>query len=364
MVSKKLEQANQRLKVGKIGVKIYQRGDKLSLRGTFPPKPNSSKTKPFQQWLSLNIYANPAGIKRAEAEAKKIAGAIACKEFNWEDYLDIAPTLTSQTAKQVIAAFEQDYFSVRSRNSKSETTWETEYKEVLDRLNPSLPITKEVLLGLILATNPDTRARKRACLVCSAIAQFLEIELDTSRYKGTYSISQVEPRELPSDKEIEENYLSIPNPAWQWVYGVIACYGIRNHEVFNLNLNSLKATPGILEVLDGKTGARSVFPCYPEWWEKWELWDVKLPNVSGKDNRTLGGRVTQAFKRYKVGQPYNLRHAWAVRSMLFGMDVAMASAQMGHSVDLHCKVYHKWISRHQQTKAFEILMARPDRPRP
>jgi len=48
--------------------------------------------------------------------------------------------------------------------------------------------------------------------------------------------------------------------------------------------------------------------------------------------------------------------------MLFGMDVGMAAAQMGHSVDLHCKLYHKWITKDQQMKAFQILMARSDRP--
>jgi len=39
---------------------------------------------------------------------------------------------------------------------------------------------------------------------------------------------------------------------------MIACYGLRNHEIFHLDLDSLKTAPGILEVLDGKTGARTV----------------------------------------------------------------------------------------------------------
>jgi len=303
-LQKQLQQANARLKTGKVGLSIRLRGNKLSLQGQFPPKPNSKRTDRHQQILSLDIYANPAGLKRAEAEAKKIAGAIACREFRWEDYLQsVVPT--PQTAKEVIEAFEEDYFSVRSRTGKSETTWKTDYKEVLKRLNPDAPITEEALLSLILATEPDTKARQRTCLACGAIAQFLNLQLDTKRYKGNYSTSQVEPRDLPEDDRIEQRYLSIPNPAWQWVYGMIACYGLRNHEIFHLDLDSLKTAPGILEVLDGKTGARTVFPCYPEWWEHWQLWEVKLPQVSGKDNRSLGERVTKAFKRYEVGKGYN-----------------------------------------------------------
>lgn len=166
-LQKQLQQANARLKTGKVGLSIRLRGNKLSLQGQFPPKPNSQRTDRHQQILSLDIYANPAGLKRAEAEAKKIAGAIACREFCWEDYLQsVAPT--PQTAKAVIEAFEEDYFSVRSRTGKSETTWKTDYKEVLKRLNPEAPITEEALLSLILATEPDTKARQRTCLACGA----------------------------------------------------------------------------------------------------------------------------------------------------------------------------------------------------
>lgn len=75
---------------------------------------------------------------------------------------------TPQTAKEVIEAFEEDYFSVRLRTGKSETTWKTDYKEVLKRLNPEVPITEEALLSLILATEPDTKARQRTCLACGA----------------------------------------------------------------------------------------------------------------------------------------------------------------------------------------------------
>ncbi|MBN3886176.1 MAG: hypothetical protein V7K64_17945 [Nostoc sp.] len=64
-----IEVINDRLKAAKIGVKVEARGDRLSLRPTLPPKPESNKTKPYQQYLASGIYANPAGLQRAEAEA-------------------------------------------------------------------------------------------------------------------------------------------------------------------------------------------------------------------------------------------------------------------------------------------------------
>ncbi|RAM52517.1 MAG: hypothetical protein C6Y22_05805 [Hapalosiphonaceae cyanobacterium JJU2] len=77
-----LEEINSRLKAGKVGVTVVQRGDHLSLRATFPPKPRSNKAIWHQQHLSLGVYANPAGLQRAEAEAKIVGGLLARGEFD------------------------------------------------------------------------------------------------------------------------------------------------------------------------------------------------------------------------------------------------------------------------------------------
>ena len=87
-----------------------------------------------------------------------------------------------------------------------------------------------------------------------------------------------------------------------------------------------------------------------------------MPKVTGKDNSALGMRMTQAFKRYGFSKPYNLRHAWAIRTLGFGLDVSLGAAQMGHSVQVHTDIYHHWISDRHHQRAFEILMERPDRP--
>jgi hypothetical protein len=35
---------------------------------------------------------------------------------------------------------------------------------------------------------------------------------------------------------------------------------------------------------------------------------------------------------------------------------------MGHSVKLHCELYHAWITERQQQRMFEALMLKSDRP--
>jgi integrase len=362
-IEEQVAQANRRLKQAKIGIIIWKRGDKLSLRGMLPPKPGWQKTNSSQQTIALDIFANPAGIKRAEAEARKVGGQLACKEFSWDLYLK-NPAEPTATVAQWIEKFKKDYFTRRSRTPKSETTWRTEYQTFFNTLPQDEHLTSCLLLQSIKSTEPDSRSRQRFCMVAKQLAKFAEIDFDPSPLAGSYSPRQVTPRDIPTDEEIANWYERIPDThGWQYAFGLMATYGLRNHEVFNLDLESLTKSPGIVTVLDGKTGRRRVWPCYPEWYEKWHLWEIeRIPKVTGKDNSALGMRMTQALKRYGFTKPYNLRHAWAVRTLEFGLDVSLAAAQMGHSIQVHTGIYHHWINDRHHQRAFELLMQRTDRP--
>ncbi|MBK4732259.1 hypothetical protein JJD41_20660 [Oxynema sp. CENA135] len=76
-----LDELNRELKQINAGVTVRQKGNRLYLRGTFPPKPGSSKQKPHQQDLKLGIYSNPAGLKRAKIEALRVGSLLASKTF-------------------------------------------------------------------------------------------------------------------------------------------------------------------------------------------------------------------------------------------------------------------------------------------
>jgi integrase len=355
----RIAQANGRLKSAKVGIAIVRQGDRLYLRGTFPPKPDSDKKAPYQQRLALGFHANPLGVKNAEAEARKIGALLDCKEFEWLPYLKISAP--SVTCGDWVAKFEKDYFDKRDRNPKTETTWQKNYNEVLKRLPVEEPLSIKVLKSLIEQTTPDTRSRQNYAMVCNAFAKFANLDTDFSIYSGKYSPRRATPRDLPTDEAIQIAYNQISSPEWQWVYGVIATYGIRPHEVFYLDLEDLP----IATVTDGKTGARRVWACYPEWVDTFSIKNVCLPNVTGKANVNLGERVSKAFKRYGVPfAPYDLRHCWAVRSLEFGLDISLAAQQMGHSAKVHSDLYHHWISDRHHQKAYDLLMQRSDRPKP
>jgi integrase len=330
-----------------------------------PPRPGSGKTKPCQQHIPLNVYANPAGFKKAEAEAHRVGTLLAIGKFDWSEFLAVSAP-DSIPVKVWIKRLEEQYFSERARTVQTEGTWKKEYLALLAKLPQDRAPSADLLTDLICTTQPDSRSRRRACYAASALAKLVGIELDISRLMGHYSPRHPTPRDIPSDQQIAEWWERIPNASWQWAYGVMATYGLRNHEIGYIEPDSLKKAPGIISILEGgKTGARRVWPCYPEWWERWRLWDVTLPEIKGKNNSDLGHRMYVQFGRYGIPfNPYDLRHAWAIRTIYFGWDVSLSAAQMGHSTQVHCDIYHHWITDQHHQRAFDALMNRADRPLP
>lgn len=349
-----LDKVNTELKGANIGVVVEQRGKRLYIRGTFPPKPGSGKTKPHQQILSLGIYANPAGFRRAKAEAIRVGGLLACKEFSWEafgfsaEYENEIPTIASWLER-----FEENYFQRHARNPKSKDSYKVYLWAWRNIFGSAIgePMTAEVCLDLLLRnTEPDSSTRETCIKRLSILLKFAGISLDLEPYRGNYQQPEII---LPTDEEIVAWGDKIDDPTWRWRYAVMATYGIRNHELFYLNLSQFHISP-ILRVKTGtKTGARSVWPYKPEWYARWNLGsDCYPPKLRfGVSNSNLGKGIWKGFDKLKIPfHPYALRHAWAVRTLAYGLDVAAASLMMGHSVTIHCKTYHKWISEaHLQT---------------
>jgi integrase len=345
-------------------VTLVKRGNYLSVQATLPPRPDSEKVKPYQQRIALDLSANLEGVKQAEREARKISALLNCREFSWQPYLKLKKAELPPLIKDWVEQFEENYFIRRQRNPKSETTWRTDYRDVFRRLPPDKPLTPQLLKEAIIATPPDSKTRRRVCIALGALARLAGIEFDFKPLRGTYSPKRVTPRDLPDDEVIAQWFYKISNPEWRWAYGMLACYGLRPHELFHLDLANL-GTAEYISLLDGKTGARRIWPIFPEWREEFALLDVRLPKVTGKSNADLGHRVSQVFKRFGIPfRPYDLRHCWAIRSLEFGLDVSLAAQQMGHSVQVHTDLYHLWISDRHHQRAFEALMRRSDRPLP
>ena len=210
-----------------------------------------------------------------------------------------------------------------------------------------------------------SRSRKQCATSLSVLAKFLEIKLpeDWKFNSRGYGLNKAGFRDLPTDELIEKLWEKIPNKSWKFVFGLMATYGLRNHEVFFCDLSSLtNFGDKIIRVLPTtKTGEHQVWPFHPEWVEKFELSKLGenpelLPNIKRDLKITtlqnIGKKITDQFNRYSLQiRPYDLRHAWAVRTIFYDLPDTVAARMMGHSVSLHTQTYHHWITKRDQQQA-------------
>lgn len=197
-------------------------------------------------------------------------------------------------------------------------------------------------------------------MVLGKLLGFFGIENDLKSYRGSYSATTVSQRILPLDSEIVRVWEGLADPRWKWILGMMAAYGLRNHEVFFIDLNYLKET-GICHVLEGKTTDGKTWPYPAEWVDLFNLKDVpKLSFPGATTHADYGNKVTVYFNRHNLPfKPYDLRHAFAQRLIRMGVDSRLAAAMMRHSHALHTKTYNAWLSDDLFQSAWEASNSKP-----
>lgn len=177
----RLKQVNVRLKSARIGVTVFFKGNRLYLRATLPPKPGIDRERPYQQDLSLGIYASDEGIKQAEIEAKVLGSQLAKGTFAWADWLRGTQQLP-ETIGRWIARFEEDYFNRRAKTPEALSTWRCGYWSVYKKLPQDQKLTPGILKALINSTTPDTKTRRRTCDALKRLAEFAGLEFPNTNH--------------------------------------------------------------------------------------------------------------------------------------------------------------------------------------
>lgn len=266
------------------------------------------------------------------------------EKFDWSPYLK-GKSAPAQTIGDWIQRFEGDHLPQEPSKLNS---YHKDYRLKFNHLPTDEELKVDVLKCIILErTQPGTRSRKGYAMAYRRLAEFsgLPDASELAELERGYSSKSVTPRDLPSDAEIVAARSKMKTPGWLWVYDVMAVYGLRPHEVFRLGIERLREDPALLEVLDGKTGRRLVFPILADFWE-FDAKTVQLPGVEikGKNNNQLGMKVSQEFREAGIEfPPYNLRHAYARRGYEQGFPPEFLARSMGHSYDVHTKSYKAWI---------------------
>jgi integrase len=302
--------------------------------------------------------------------------------FKWDDWQlrSSKPTPPPKTMapQSAIDRFQQSFFAdPRRRRSPagSKTTWTGAYQPYLRRLQALAEhrtIDANLLLETLQSYDEGSRSRQQCATALAALARHLDMALPEGwrQEAGGYGLHRAQFRQLPTDRQILEAALLIPNPRWRLAYGLMATYGLRNHEVFFCDGHSLAdGSDQVLRILPTtKTGEHQSWPFHPEWVERFGLLELAqnpkaLPMVTTDLKHTtlqqVGRRVSEQFRRYELPiTPYDLRHAWAIRTIHIGLPDTVAARMMGHSVAIHTRTYHHWITRRDQQQAVDAALAR------
>jgi integrase len=394
-LSAALRRANADLAGEGCRLRLELRGERLGLRGPLPCR-SGGEGLPVQR-ISFGLPATAEGLAEASRRLEQVRCELAEQRFDWRHWqrgpaparavpADGPPLPTADRwgeghLSQPLLAFEQAFFAEprRRRNpAGSRSTWRGAYLPYLRRLEQlaAAPepqdLSAELLAGVLESFDPASRSRQQCGIALAALARHagLELPADWGERSGGYGLHAARFRSLPSDAQILRLIDRIPNPAWRLVYGLMATYGLRNHEVFFCDFSTL--APGgdrVIRVLPtSKTGEHQVWPFQPAWVERFELDRLgvepqALPQVCTDLRRTTlrqaGRQVAEQFRRYELPvTPYDLRHAWAVRTIHIGLPDTVAARMMGHSVAIHTRTYHHWITRRDQQQAVDAALAR------
>ncbi|MCT0215883.1 site-specific integrase [Synechococcus sp. CS-1330] len=390
-----LAQANQALAQAGVSLRIELRGQRLGLRGPLPCRRGSGR-HPVQR-ISLGLPADTAGLGLARERLKEVLRQLQQGRFAWSAWgvqqaqppspsppppPPWLPVANQPAAGDLLglAAFEAAFFADprRRRNPAGcRTTWSSAYLPYLRRLaavaaERDLPLGLPLLEMALESYAASSRSRQQCGTALAALARHFELDLpdNWSERAAGYGLHAAQFRRLPGDSQILLWAEQIPNPAWRLAYGLMATYGLRNHEVFFCDLSAL--APGgdrVIRVLPtSKTGEHQVWPFQPDWVEHFGLEQLggsqpPLPAVATDLRHTtlqqVGRRVAEQFRRYELPiTPYDLRHAWAVRTIHIGLPDTVAARMMGHSVAIHTRTYHHWITRRDQQQAVDAALAR------
>lgn len=359
---KLLNQANKRLKAGRLGVSLEVRGGRLLLRGTFPPKAGSEKTSPYQQRINPKLSYNPAGIQRAEQIAKTIGAQLSTNQFEWGSLEGKRPK--KKTVKDWVDEYEKEFWKSRRETQSAKNTWQT-YLWVFGSLPMDEPLSIGLIESAVLKYPAGGETRSRHCLVLSRLGKIAGLDVTPiKRLKGELEVVTVNPKTLPTDKVIWATYDRIKTPHWRWVYGMMAFYGLRNHEVFGLDLSEF---PTIWTHPDTKTGKRFVYPVPKEIPKDWALNIESCPPIAHLSNPSenwswarLGHKVSRYFTRSNIPfNAYSLRHSYARRCFESGLRPDLAAKLMGHDMKLHLTTYRSFWEESTYRKEYENTLNSP-----
>lgn len=311
----------------------------IYLRGrAFPPKkPGDSRGKQYE--ISTGWKNTPQNQKLAKAFAQRVDGELMLGAFSWSNYSKDRGE-AALTVADWVKKLEANYWARTPRSAKTENTWRKSYRQYYDHLPLESQLSEDLLTKALLKYPAASRSRQLCSVAFAMLASCAQIEAKQIKALGQgYKPPKKTLEEMPTDEAIADLIDGCRDRATQWIAGMAAAFGLRNHEILGAEISRIRE--GIISVAeDAKTGAREVYAIPFEWVERWVLWDK--PQISIKldcGNNKIGSAISQRLKYYGLPRCYTLRDAYGIRVDLLNLGHAFGPRWMGHSVQIHHRHY-------------------------
>jgi integrase len=353
-----LESLNDRLRSGRLRVRVEVCGESLYLRAMVAGPDGDRK----QRRIPLGLKFVGGNLIAAEVKARDLAGDLATAAAGMGLFPLAKWGLGAKTADdcETVGVWVDRLIAQAVGDGLAPSSIKA-YRRALGRLDRSATLTADLLLSAM--ADPGLAAHPRTQLLCAQkfgqLAKLADLEVDLSRLRGSYSPGMLTARAIPDRGQVIAAWRSINHPGWRWVLGAIIVFGLRNHEVFYLDLDNLMSGGHSVFVREGKTGPHTAWAMSPADVERFELRSAPaLPRVTFGSHDQAGARVSKYLSRKRLGgfSPYDLRHLWAIETGIGpnALPLPLAARSQGHSQKVHEQTYQRWTSPETQRSAYEL----------
>ena len=414
-INRLVSEANDRLKqIGKQGKRATIVAKKTSLSLQFTFKDGNGRSQKNVGLGGISVSAK--GILEAEKLAQLVTGQLVAGIFTWDWFNRLIGKDTSEqtkqlTCKEMVEIYKKHYLEQRKDDKNPKGSWYQRcqmMENILGNLDKplSLPLIRQVI------ESKENNSGVRATTI-SGLIGFLKYFNNTDykevikEYRANNKVKR-KTRNVPSDKRIMEVYqigfapkprcqkrYLYRYPQWQFLYGLLATYGLRIHEAWNIanwdkpvtlrngdwlavdtdddNKIDLQREgedliiPAILDPSNKehflcinestKTGHRVAAPLSPEghnWIEEFNLLQpLNLPDIKNPFTRANGykgayistNKTCKWFSEHDYGfKPHDLRHAYNHRGYHLGYNPKALADSLGHSMKINSTGYLRHMS--------------------
>jgi integrase len=401
---KVLKEANERLgKLGKHGkrAKLKQSGNSITLQFNFHGQKNPGCGCSFTK----------RGIQEAERIAEMVTNQLSANSFTWDWFNALVgkevktEEQQKRTCKQLITEYKSHWFKESKKLKNPSLLWSARFGHIDAVMNGSdNELSSTVVKQIIERTENNTSVRTYVLQGLICFLGYFDIT-DHDKLIQSYKAKNKpipKRKNVPTDERIKEVFrtgfeIHVKTSLkyrdrfsqWQFLYGLLATYGLRIHEAWNIanwdkpvtlhqgdwisvedSLEEDKHSrykgsdvivPAILDPSNKnkilcikhatKTGYRMAIPISPQgedWIEEFNLIQpLNLPSLKeplafrgGTHGYNCTSDSCRWFKVHNYGfTPHALRHAYNHRGHHLGYNPTTLASSLGHSLQMNSTTY-------------------------